>query len=101
MLVGDAAHPATPDLGQSGALALEDAVALADALSSGVPLGAALHAFERARSGRAAWLTRQSRFAGRLGQAAGRMGRLRNVAARASPSAAFGALFSWPFRHGA
>ena len=99
VLVGDAAHPATPDLGQSGALALEDARGLADCVGRSATLGEALAAFERARYARTALVTRQSRLAGRLGQAAGLAGRVRNAAAWASPSPVFGALFSWPFRH--
>ena len=99
VLVGDAAHPMAPDLGQGGSMGLEDALVLADGLSAGGDVAEALRAFERARFARTAWITRQSRFAGRLGQAGGWMpGEPATAMSRATPSAAFGALFSWPFR---
>lgn len=54
VLIGDAAHSATPHLGQGAAMAIEDAVVLAEELGSGKDIGAALRAFmdrrfERAR----------------------------------------------------
>ena len=100
VLVGDAAHAATPDLGQSGAMALEDAVALAACVAGAASVPDALAAFARLRRRRTAIITRQSRVAGRVGQAAGLPGRVRNAALRMTPSAAFGALFGWPFRGG-
>ena len=100
VLVGDAAHAATPDLGQSGAMALEDAVALAACLAGAASVPEALDAFARRPPPRTAMITRQSRVAARVGQASGRAGRVRNAALRASPSAAFGALFGWAFRGG-
>ena len=99
VLVGDAAHPVTPDLGQGGALALEDAVTLAHCIESGAMLGSALAAFERARYGRAALVARQSRWAGQVGQLGGVAGKARNVAARAYPSRLFEVGFTWPFRY--
>lgn len=100
VLVGDAAHPMTPDMGQGGAQALEDAVALAEALGSlscpgGVP--EALRRFEQARYRRTALVARQSRLAGRIGQAGGLVGRARNAWVRASPDAAFARGFTWAF----
>lgn len=97
VLVGDAAHAMTPDLGQGGAVALEDAVALAACLSSAATVAEALGAFERARRARAARIAWQSRWAGRLGQAGGGAGRVRNAVSRAVPSAAFARGFSWAF----
>jgi 2-polyprenyl-6-methoxyphenol hydroxylase-like FAD-dependent oxidoreductase len=95
-LVGDAAHGMTPDLGQGGALGLEDAVALAEHCS-GADLEVALARYEQERRGRARWIQRQSRFAGRLGQLSGVAGRLRNRAARATPSRLFEAAFTAAF----
>ncbi len=100
VLIGDAAHAATPDLGQSGAMALEDGVALAACLERAASVPDALDAFARLRRRRTAIITRQSRFAARVGQASGAAGHVRNAAMRASPSAAFGALFGWAFRGG-
>ena len=48
-LLGDAAHPMTPDLGQGGAQAIEDGVALGHALSRDADPLAALHTYEERR----------------------------------------------------
>ena len=48
-LLGDAAHPMTPDLGQGGAQAIEDAVALGRAMSSGSDPLSALQDYETRR----------------------------------------------------
>jgi 2-polyprenyl-6-methoxyphenol hydroxylase-like FAD-dependent oxidoreductase len=52
-LIGDAAHPFTPNLGQGAAIALEDAVALADCLSSSPDTPAGVHAYAKSRRMRA------------------------------------------------
>jgi 2-polyprenyl-6-methoxyphenol hydroxylase-like FAD-dependent oxidoreductase len=61
-LLGDAAHPMTPSLGQGACQAIEDAAALADALKEnpGDP-AAALRNYEERRAGRAADIVRRSR----------------------------------------
>lgn len=70
-LVGDAAHPTTPNLGQSGCMAIEDAVVLARRLGScaagGGDPGAALRAYERERYCRTAKITVLSHRLGRIG----------------------------------
>jgi FAD-dependent urate hydroxylase len=61
-LLGDAAHAATPALGQNGAQAMEDALVLTQALvttSLGVP--DALRRYERQRRERTAEVVRQAR----------------------------------------
>jgi 2-polyprenyl-6-methoxyphenol hydroxylase-like FAD-dependent oxidoreductase len=63
VLIGDAAHPMTPDLGQGGCQAVEDAVVLAAALRSGGP--EALQRYERARRPRVRRIVSTSH---RLGQ---------------------------------
>jgi 2-polyprenyl-6-methoxyphenol hydroxylase-like FAD-dependent oxidoreductase len=63
VLIGDAAHPMTPDLGQGGCQAVEDAVVLAAALRSGGP--DALQRYERARRPRVRRIVSTSH---RLGQ---------------------------------
>ena len=49
VLVGDAAHAMTPDLGQGGGTALEDAVELAEALDSTPDVSLGLARYERRR----------------------------------------------------
>lgn len=65
-LLGDAAHAVTPNLGQGGALALEDAVVLAHELAADSPVVDALHRYDAARRPRAEQVSRASEQAGRL-----------------------------------
>ena len=67
-LLGDAAHPCTPNLGQGGCLALEDALALAKCLEKGTSVEASLRRYEVLRSHRATHLQQRSRLMGRIGQ---------------------------------
>jgi 2-polyprenyl-6-methoxyphenol hydroxylase-like FAD-dependent oxidoreductase len=64
--VGDAIHPTTPNLGQGACQALEDAVALADALRHGGDVVAGLRDYERRRRDRTAMVVRRSRSLGRV-----------------------------------
>lgn len=48
-LLGDAAHSTTPDIGQGGCAALEDAVVLGEALRDGGDIAAALRQYEARR----------------------------------------------------
>ena len=68
-LLGDAAHALTPDLGQGGGLAIEDAVVLADLLGDDEPVIEALHEYTRQRLPRTTAVARRSRRAGRLNSA--------------------------------
>jgi 2-polyprenyl-6-methoxyphenol hydroxylase-like FAD-dependent oxidoreductase len=67
-LIGDAAHPMTPDLGQGGCQAIEDAVVLARMLDARPPAGIpqALAAYTAARLERTTKITRSSRTVSRL-----------------------------------
>ena len=89
-LLGDAAHPTTPNLGQGGCMAIEDAAVLAACLvgrPDDVP--AALRDFERRRYGRTTWITRQSLRYGRIAQWASPAAvRLRDLLCRLTPQAA-------------
>jgi 2-polyprenyl-6-methoxyphenol hydroxylase-like FAD-dependent oxidoreductase len=67
-LLGDAAHPTTPNLGQGGCMAIEDAAVLACSLAQAGDVAAGLRAYEARRRGRTAWITRQSLRYGRIGQ---------------------------------
>lgn len=68
VLVGDAAHPTTPNLGQGGCMAIEDAPVLANSLRRIGDVEAALAAFVAARRERTARVTRESWSLGRLAQ---------------------------------
>lgn len=71
-LVGDAAHPMLPFLGQGACAALEDAVALGAALQRSDP-AEAFAAYEAERAPRTAGLVSGSRAAARLALASGRV----------------------------
>ena len=67
-LLGDAAHPMTPDLGQGACQAIEDAVVLAGCLKEEGETEAALRFYEALRVDRTAYIARQSRRLARIGQ---------------------------------
>jgi 2-polyprenyl-6-methoxyphenol hydroxylase-like FAD-dependent oxidoreductase len=73
-LLGDAAHPMTPDLSQGAAQALEDAVVLAASLRDVDDPVIGLRAYEALRRRRTAPIVKRSRAAGRLAQSSGRFG---------------------------
>jgi 2-polyprenyl-6-methoxyphenol hydroxylase-like FAD-dependent oxidoreductase len=62
-LLGDAAHPMLPFLGQGACAALEDAVALGEALANSESVPAAVSGYEARRLGRTAALVKGSRQA--------------------------------------
>ena len=65
-ILGDAAHPMTPFLGQGACQALEDAVVLGQCLSDGRDPVAALRDYERQRAPRANAFVTRSRFVGQF-----------------------------------
>lgn len=67
-LLGDAAHPMTPNLGQGACQALEDAVVLAKQLQATADIPTALRAYEAARIPRTTMIVEQSRRVGAVGQ---------------------------------
>ena len=67
-LLGDAAHPATPNIGQGGCMAIEDAVVLARCITGLSDLKSAFRAYEYLRYTRTAQVTRVSRSYGKIGQ---------------------------------
>ena len=70
-LLGDAAHPMTPNLGQGACQAIEDAVVLARCLvEERASAAGALRRYERLRSARVAMVVRRSRRVGMVGQVA-------------------------------
>jgi 2-polyprenyl-6-methoxyphenol hydroxylase-like FAD-dependent oxidoreductase len=67
-LLGDAAHPMTPNLGQGACQTIEDAVVLARCLDEGGAIAEALRRYERLRADRTAMVVRRSRRVGVVGQ---------------------------------
>ncbi|UZJ32601.1 FAD-dependent monooxygenase [Streptomyces endophytica] len=65
-LLGDAVHPMTPNLGQGGCQAVEDAVVLAHEAAPDADLGAALAAYTRQRLPRTMEVVRRAERIGRL-----------------------------------
>jgi 2-polyprenyl-6-methoxyphenol hydroxylase-like FAD-dependent oxidoreductase len=88
VLVGDAAHAMTPNLGQGAAQALEDVAALSRHLGS-APLERALGAYAAERKHRAERVVARSRSAGRVLQASNPLAvPLRSAVMRLTPQAA-------------
>lgn len=67
-LLGDAAHPTTPNLGQGAGMSMEDAVELADCCWRYTTVSDALAEYDHRRVGRAKRIVLQSRMAGQFGQ---------------------------------
>jgi 2-polyprenyl-6-methoxyphenol hydroxylase-like FAD-dependent oxidoreductase len=67
-LLGDAVHPMTPNLGQGGCVAIEDAAVLARCLKKYADARPALRAYESVRRTRAARVANYSRRYGVFGQ---------------------------------
>ena len=67
-LLGDAAHPITPNVGQGACMAIEDAACLAKCASRTADLAAAFRDYEDLRRPRTAFIARQSRRIGAIGQ---------------------------------
>ncbi|MBR8638315.1 FAD-dependent monooxygenase [Streptomyces tuirus] len=68
VLLGDAAHAMTPNLGQGACQALEDATTLAAALAGETGLASALARYDAERRPRSQSVARAARRAGRMGQ---------------------------------
>ena len=100
VLVGDAAHPMEPTLGQGACLAFEDAVVLAKSLQAHQDIGAAGACYVAARLKRANGLASQAHAFGRTGQWRSALAcGLRNLAIAATPHAfhrnQIAVMFSW------
>jgi 2-polyprenyl-6-methoxyphenol hydroxylase-like FAD-dependent oxidoreductase len=67
LLIGDAAHASTPFMGQGGAMAVQDAVVLAQLLAQHADVPAALQAFEQRRAPVCQFVQDASRRVGQVG----------------------------------
>ncbi|MFF9060100.1 FAD-dependent monooxygenase [Streptomyces sp. NPDC014882] len=99
-LLGDAAHAMTPNLGQGGCQAVEDAVVAAHLLASADDVPTALAAYTKARHRRTTLIARRSRRVGELARLSHPLAApLRNLAVRATPRAlslrALDTVFGW------
>jgi 2-polyprenyl-6-methoxyphenol hydroxylase-like FAD-dependent oxidoreductase len=68
VLLGDAAHPMTPNLGQGAGQAIEDAVVLDECLAQAASIEEALTHYEQRRVARANGIVRASRQFGAIAQ---------------------------------
>jgi 2-polyprenyl-6-methoxyphenol hydroxylase-like FAD-dependent oxidoreductase len=85
-LLGDAAHPTTPNLGQGGCQAIEDAALLAECLATNSTVGSAFGEYQTRRMPRTKQIVLSSRRIGDLAQLENPfLSFLRNVAVRATP----------------
>lgn len=86
-LLGDAAHPTTPNLGQGGCMAIEDAVTLAHALRTADSLPSALARYEARRLARTTGIVHASFRFGKVAQLESRAAIwVRNTLMRLTPS---------------
>jgi 2-polyprenyl-6-methoxyphenol hydroxylase-like FAD-dependent oxidoreductase len=88
VLLGDAAHPTTPNLGQGANMAIDDAISLARALKAEVTLSSALRRYESERLPRTHKIVEQSWAYGRMCLWESSLAiRLREAAVRSTPKA--------------
>jgi 2-polyprenyl-6-methoxyphenol hydroxylase-like FAD-dependent oxidoreductase len=85
-LLGDAAHPTTPNLGQGGCMAIEDAATLAYALASRPDAAQAFAFYEERRVARTSRIVEDSFKFGKIAQIESRIGTwLRDLVLAATP----------------
>jgi 2-polyprenyl-6-methoxyphenol hydroxylase-like FAD-dependent oxidoreductase len=60
VLIGDAAHATSPNMAQGAAMAMEDALVLAEVLASGQPVATCLAVYEARRALRVRWVQEQT-----------------------------------------
>ncbi|MFH9263934.1 FAD-dependent monooxygenase [Streptomyces sp. NPDC017546] len=99
-LLGDAAHAMTPNMGQGGCQAIEDAVVVAHLLAGDTDVPAALAAYTKARLRRTTRISRRSRRIGELVRLSHPLAvSIRNLAVRATPRVvtlrALGPVLGW------
>ena len=88
-LLGDAAHPTTPNMGQGACMAIESAYVLARSLKEDADHRSALRRYEGERHERTAWITNTSWMIGKGGQIANPLlCALRNFIVKITPAGA-------------
>ena len=86
VLIGDAAHATTPNMGQGACQAIEDAVVLADEIKQNATIEAAFKAFEKRRLKRTHYVVNTSWALGKVAQTESRLlAGLRNFIFRLIP----------------
>lgn len=96
LLLGDAAHATTPNLGQGAGMAVEDAAVLARCLSETADVTQAFRRFEQRRRPRTARVVSTSWHLGRVGQLENSLlTKLRNTVMRLLPSAVSQSQMAW------
>lgn len=86
LLIGDAAHATTPNMGQGAAMALEDAAILCDMLAGAESFAGVIPIFAARREPRVRFVVDQSRRIGRMAQLENPLlGSIRNLLVRAIP----------------
>lgn len=89
VLLGDAAHATTPNLGQGGCQAVEDAFVLAMNLTEGMSIAEAFKNYQNTRFAKANYVVKASWQLGQITNMTGVLIGLRNFALRSAP-ASFG-----------
>lgn len=85
-LLGDAAHPMTPNLGQGACQAIEDALVLHDAIARHGATATALQQYQQLRAKRANAVVNRARQLGKIAQSNGNISaRLRDTVMRTTP----------------
>ncbi|GAB5519648.1 MAG: FAD-dependent oxidoreductase [Rhodothermales bacterium] len=99
VLIGDAIHATTPNLGQGGCTAIEDGWVLAKRIQA-EPYERAFKAFENTRYRRTTRVTKQSRLIGQVGQWEGGAAHIRNGLTLGFPSPLYASGTRWLFDYG-
>jgi len=88
VLIGDAAHATTPNMGQGACMAIEDGVILADEIKKSSNARESFQSFERKRIKKTHFIVNNSWGLGKVGQLENKfLGTLRNAAFRLTPAA--------------
>jgi salicylate hydroxylase len=96
-LLGDAAHPTLPFLAQGGALALEDAITLADTLARATDLEIAFAAYAAARMDRSARVVAAARRNGQIFHLSGVMAAARDLTLALMPPGRMMSRYDWVY----